>query len=220
MKEAVALIEKDQKYPVEDAVKLAREEPSVKFDASVEVHVRLAIDPKKTEQRVRAQTSLPHGTGKALRVAAFVTPEKEKEAEGAGADLVGGEELIKQIKESGKTDFDVAVAEPGIMKNLTQIAKILGQRKLMPNSKTGTVGPDIKKLVMELKGGKVDIKTDDSGNIHQIIGKVSFDEEKLVENFKVLLDTIKKARPEGVKSGFIKSVSLSTSMGPAIKIAN
>ena len=218
MKEAVALLDHEQKYSVEEAVKLAKETSKVKFDASLEIHLNLDIDSEKTEQRVRTQAVLPHGTGKTLRVAAFVGEEKEKEAKAAGADVIGGVELIKEIKETEKTDFDIAVAEPSIMKNLAQIAKILGQRKLMPSPKTGTVGEDIQKMIGEVKGGRVDIKTDDGGNIHQIIGKVSFDDEKLIENYKAFLEAVKKARPEGVKSGFVKNIYVASSMGPSIRI--
>jgi len=220
MKEALALVEEAGERSAEEAIKAVKETSKVKFDASVEVHVNLAIDAGKSGQKVRTQTSLPAGTGKTLRVAAFVTPPREKEAKAAGADMVGGEELIKQIKQTQKTDFDVAVAEPGIMKHLAQIAKILGQRKLMPSPKTGTVGEDVKKLIAEVKAGKIDIKTDDGGNIHQIIGKVSFDEKKLLENYEQFIDAVRKAKPDGVKSDFIRNIYLSSSMGPSVRVKN
>lgn len=217
--EALKLIDLTKSYPIEEAVALAKQTSTVKFDASVEAHFRLNIDPKQTDQKVRTQVSLPHGIGKTLRVAAFVSAGKEKDAKEAGADLVGGEELVKQIKQSEKTDFDVAVAEGGMMKSLATIAKILGQRGLMPSPKTGTVGEDVAKMVKELKSGnKVDVKTDDSGNIHQVIGKVSFDDQKLLENFKTLKDAIHRAKPTSVKKEFIGSITISTSMGPGIKI--
>jgi large subunit ribosomal protein L1 len=216
--EAVKLIEQGKAYPIEEAVKLARETSKVKFDASIEAHFNLNIDAKKTEQKVRTQANLPHGTGKTLKVAAFVTAAKEKEAKEAGADIVGGEELIKQIKQTEKTDFDIAVAEPAMMKNLGVIAKTLGQRKLMPTPKTGTVGPDVGKIIKELKAGKIDIKTDDSGNIHQILGKVSFEDSHLVENFNTLKQAIMSARPSGIKSDFVRSITISSSMGPGIRV--
>ena len=216
---AVKLIDADKVYSVEEAIKLAKETSKVKFDASVEVHFRLNIDPKQTEQKLRAQISLPHGIGKTLKVAAFVSPAKEKEAQAAGADLVGGEELVKQIKQTEKTDFDIAVADPGMMKSLATVAKILGQRGLMPNPKAGTVGEDVGKIISDLKSGsKIDVKTDDSGNIHKVIGKVSFDDQKLAENFQALKEAIHRAKPSAVKKDFVSSVTITTSMGPGIRI--
>jgi len=217
--EVLKLVEKDKTYSIEEAVRLAKQTSTVKFDASVEVHIRLNIDTKQTDQKIRTQIQLPAGTGKTLKIAAFVSLAKEKEAKAAGADIVGGEELIKKIKETGKTDFDMAVAEPAMMKGLAVIAKTLGQRGLMPNPKTGTVTPDIAKAVKELKSGKVDVRTDDTGVIHQAIGKVSFDDQKLVENFGVLKDAIQRAKPASVKKEFISSISISTSMGPGIRVA-
>ena len=217
--EAIKLVDLNKTYSVEEAIKLAKQSSTVKFDASVEVHFRLNIDPKQTDQKVRAQVSLPHGTGKTLRVAAFVSPAKEKEAKEAGADFVGGEELVKQIKQSEKTDFDIAVADGSMMKSLATIAKILGQRGLMPNPKTGTVGDNIGQMVKDLKSGsKVDVKTDDSGNVHQTIGKTSFYDQKLIENFQTLKEAIHRARPASVKKEFVGSITISTSMGPGIKI--
>src|SRR3989344_1843390 len=216
---AVKLIDADKVYSVEEAVKLDKETSKVKFDASVEVHFRLNIDPKQTDQKVRTQVTLPHGIGKVMRVAAFVSQAKEKETTAAGADIVGGENLIKTIKQTEKTDFDIAVAEPMMMKSLSVVAKLLGQRGLMPNPKIGTVGEDIGRIVKELKSGnKVDVKTDDSGNIHLTIGKVSFDDQKLIENFQILKDAVHKAKPASVKKDFVTSITLATSMGPGIRI--
>ena len=216
--EAVKLVDINNTYPVEEAIKLAKATSTVKFDASLEVHVKLNIDMKQTDQKVRTQALLPHGTGKKIKVAAFVGPAKEKEASEAGADIVGGEEFIKQIKTTEKTDFDTAVAEPTMMKSLAMVAKILGQRGLMPNPKTGTVGPDVAKMIKEIKGGKIDVKTDDGGVIHQTVGKVSFEDAKLVENFQALKDAIYRAKPASVKKDFVRSISISSSMGPGIRV--
>lgn len=217
--EAIKLVDLNKTYPVEEAVALAKQTSTVKFDASVEVHFRLGVDPKQTDQKVRTQLSLPHGIGKSLRVAAFVSGSREKEAKEAGADIVGGEDLVKQIKQSEKTDFDITVAEPSMMKSLAAIAKVLGQRGLMPSPKAGTVSEDIGSIVKDLKfGSKIDVKTDDSGNIHQVIGKVSFDDSKLLENYKALKDAIHRAKPSSVKKEFIGSITISTSMGPGIRV--
>jgi len=217
--EALKLIDLNKTYPVGEAIALAKQTSTVKFDASVEGHFRLNIDPKQTDQKVRTQVTLPHGIGKTLRVAAFVSAGQEQEAGEAGADLAGGEELVKQIKQTEKTDFDVAVADPGMMKSLASIAKILGQRGLMPSPKTGTVGENIGQMVKNLKSGsKLDVKTDDSGNIHQMIGKVSFDDQKLIENFKALKDAIHRAKPGSAKKEFVKSITITTSMGPGIRV--
>lgn len=197
---------------------MARQTSNVKFDASVEVHIKINVDPKQTDQKIRTQMTLPHGTGKVLKVAAFVSPAKEKDAKSAGADIIGGEELVKQVKETEKTDFDVAVAEPGMMKSLAAVAKILGQRGLMPNPKTGTVGEDVGKMVKELKGGRVDVKTDDSGVIHQIIGRVSFEAPALLENFRALKEAVYRAKPTSVKRDFVSSITISTTMGPGMKV--
>lgn len=213
-----ALVSTEKVYSVSEGLELALKTANTKFTGSVEVHIRTNIDPKKTDQAVRGAVSLPHGTGKTKRVAAFVTEAKEKEAKDAGASIVGGEELIKQIKETGKTDFDVAVAEPAIMPKLAQIAKILGTRGLMPNPKTGTVSENVAGMINEISGGKVNFKNDDSGNIHQIIGKTNFESEKLLQNFNAFLTAVQQSKPLAVKSGFIASISLNSSMGPGIKV--
>ncbi len=217
--EAAKLVDATKVYPIEEAISLAKKTSTVKFDAAIEAHFRLNVDTKQSDQKIRAQVALPHGTGKSIKLAAFVSGAREKEAVAAGADIVGGEELIKTIKETSKTDFDLAVAEPAMMKTLAQIAKILGQRGLMPNPKTGTVGEDVSKIIKELKAGRVEIKTDESGNIHQTIGKASFDDQKLIENFNTLKEAIKKVRPPSVKREFVGSITISSSMGPGIKIA-
>ncbi len=212
------LVDKEKLYTAEEAIELAKKTANTKFVGSMEVHVRLMIDAKKTDQSIRGMANLPHGTGKSKKVAAFVSEAKEKEAKDAGATIVGGEELIKKIKESEKTDFDIAVAEPSIMPKLAQIAKILGPRGLMPNPKTGTVSADIGKVIREIAGGKVDFKNDDSGNIHQIIGKSNFDSAKLLENFQAFIKAVQSAKPAAVKGQYIASVSLNATMGPGIKI--
>ncbi len=220
-KKTPAAVEYDvnKAYSITEAVELTKKLSKTKFDASLEVHFRLGIDTKKGEQQVRLAVSLPHGTGKTVKVAAFVTPAKEAEVRQAGADFVGGEELINEIKKTEKTDFQVAVAEPAMMKNLAAIAKILGTRGLMPSPKNETVTPNPAKAVLELKKGKISLKNDDTGNVHVAIGKVSFETEKLVKNFETLLEAIRKAKPATSKGIYIKKVYVSSTMGPGIKLA-
>ena len=206
-------------YPIEEALELNKKLSKTKFDASVEVHFRLGIDPKKGDQQIRTAVSLPHGTGKTIKVAAFVSADKEKAVKAAGADIVGGDDLIAEIKKTEKTDFQVAVAEPAMMKNLAQIAKILGTRGLMPSPKNETVTPDPAKAVAELKKGKVSFKNDDTGNVHVVIGKISFDANKLLENFNTVLETVKKVKPAKSKGVYIKNIAITSSMGPGIKVA-
>lgn len=206
-------------YSIAEAVELSKKLSKTKFDASLEIHFRLGIDTKKGEQQVRLAVSLPNGTGKTIKVAAFVTPAKEEETRKAGADYVGGEELINEIKKTEKTDFQVAVAEPAMMKNLSVIAKILGTRGLMPSPKNETVTPNPAKAVLELKKGKISLKNDDTGNVHVAIGKISFETDKLVQNFKTLLEAVRKAKPATSKGIYIKKAYISSTMGPGIKIA-
>lgn len=213
------LIERNKAYPPAEALDLACKTSKVNFDASVEVHVKLGIDSTKGEQAVRNTAVLPHGAGKTLRVAAFVGAAKEVEAREAGADLVGGEELVAEIASSGKLNFDVAVATPEMMPKLAKVAKILGPKGLMPNPKTDTVGVDVRKMVGELKKGKIAFKNDDSGNVHVAVGKISFGPEKLLTNFKAFMEVLRKSKPATSKGIFIKGVSVSSSMGPGIKVA-
>lgn len=214
-----AKIDKNKTYSLEEAVKLLSETSGVKFDASVEIHASLGINTKKTEQQVRATVVLPHGTGKTKTVAAFVSADKEKEAKEAGADFVYGEEEIKKIKDTGKIPFEIAITTPDMMPKLASIAKVLGPKGLMPNPKTDTVGPNIKKMIEELKKGKVTFKNDDTGNVHQSVGKLSFGEAKLKENITAFLDALRKSKPATSKGSFLKNVTLCSSMGPSIKIS-
>lgn len=218
LKEAKAKIDKSKVYPLAEAIKLVKDTASLKFDPTIEAHIRLNIDPKKSEQTVRDAVVLPHGSGKQVKIAAIVTDDQVKVARDAGADLVGGQDLIDTIKTTGKTDFDVLVTTPQMMKNLAVVAKTLGQKGLMPSPKAGTIDPDIQKLVKELKKGKVAYKNDDTGNIHLTIGKASFAEADLQENFKVLLESIKKNKPATLKNSLIAHIYLCSSMGPSIKV--
>ncbi|MBI2484782.1 50S ribosomal protein L1 [Candidatus Uhrbacteria bacterium] len=206
-------------YTPAEAIELVKKTSNVKFDASVEVHVRLGIDPGKSDQSIRGTMNLPHGTGKTKRVAAFVEPDKESVAKDAGADVIGGEELIAIIAQKGTFDFDVAVATPSMMPKIAKIAKILGQRGVMPNPKTDTVGADVKKMVSEQKAGKVTFRNDATANVHQIIGKVSFDATKLLENFHALIEQLRKVKPASAKGIYFRSVTLTSSMGPGIKVS-
>ena len=213
-----AKIDKNKVYSLDEAIALIKETSGVKFDASVEIHAHLGIDPKKGDQLIRATVVLPHGIGKTKKVAVFVSSEKEKEAKESGADVIYTEEGIKKIKDTGKIDFEVAVTTPDMMPKLAAIAKVLGPKGLMPSPKTETVGPNIKKMVEELKRGKVTFKNDDTANIHQIVGKVSFDDAKLKENLSAFLEALKKSRPTTIKGSFIKNLVLCSTMGPSIRI--
>ena len=215
---AAARIDRTKQYTITEAAVLIRETNPAKFDASVEVHLRLGIDPKKGDQQVRATVSLPHGTGKTKRVAAFVPADREAEAREAGADLVGSKELIDQIRSSEKTDFDVAMATPDIMRELAPIAKILGPRGLMPSPKNDTVTTKVGETVRNLKGGMVAFKNDALGNIHQLIGRASWDATKLEENLTTFLEAIRRAKPPSAKGVYVQSAYRATTMGPSIRI--
>jgi len=210
-------LENKQIYPIADAIAKVKQSAVAKFDESVEVHVRLTIDPQKSDQQVRGVAELPHGTGKKVKVTVFTSTQK-KEAEAAGADLVGGEELIDKIKSSGKIDADIAIATPEMMPRLATIAKILGPKGLMPNPKNKTVTEKVKEVIESLKRGRADFKSDSSGNVHQVIGKVSFDVEKLEENFKTFIEALRKSKPEAAKGKFVKNVSVCSTMGKAVRI--
>lgn len=210
-------IEKGKSYEVDEAFKVIKELGIAKFDESVEVHIKLNIDPKKTDQTVRSSVLLPHGIGKTKKVLAFVKGEKVKEAQDAGVDYIGDQETVEKILK-GWMDFDSVIATPDMMPVISKLGKVLGPRGLMPNAKTGTVTNDVERVIKEIKMGKVEIKTDKLGNIHSIIGKISFDEDKLKENFISLIDAILKAKPSSVKGQFIKSIYLTTTMGPSLKL--
>ena len=217
-KNAKEKIEKDKKYSVDEAVKFLLKNAKAKFDESVEVHLRTNIDPKQADQLVRGSVVLPHGIGKENKIAVFVEGDKAKEAKEAGADIIGGDELISKIKQTKEVDFDISVATPDMMKKLAPIAKILGPKGLMPSPKTETVTTDIKKTVEQLKKGKINFKNDDSGNVHQMVGKVSLGEDKLKENISSYIQVIKDSRPSGVKGEFIKTITVSSTMGVGIRI--
>jgi len=206
-------------YEIAEAVALAKKTSTTKFDSSIEVHIRLGVDPKESDQQVRSTVTLPHGTGKTKKVAAFVsTPDQEKEAKKAGAELVGGEELIAEIAKTSKCDFEVAVATPEMMPKMAKIAKVLGPRGLMPSPKNETVTPNIGKAIEAMRGGKVAFKSDDTGNLHQVIGRSSFTEDQLAVNFETFMDAVRRSKPSTSKGTYIKSVVLTSTMGPSIRV--
>ncbi|MEL0299664.1 MAG: 50S ribosomal protein L1 [Flavobacteriaceae bacterium] len=216
-KEARAKVDSKKLYSLQDASSLVKEITTTNFDASVDLAIRLGVDPRKANQMVRGVVTLPHGTGKVLRVLALVTPDKEAEAQEAGADFVGLDEYLQKIKD-GWTDVDVIVTMPSVMGKLGPLGKVLGPRGLMPNPKTGTVTMDIKKAVSDVKGGKIDFKVDKTGIVHASIGKVSFSADKIMENADELLKTIVKLKPTTAKGTYIKSISMSSTMSPGIAI--
>ena len=217
IKEAREKVERGKEYSIEDAVGLVKKAAFTKFDETVDMAVNLGIDAKKTDQMVRGAVVLPHGTGKKVRVVVFAKGEKEKEARDAGADYVGAEDIIEKIQK-GWFDFDKVVATPDIMGLVGKLGKLLGPRGLMPNPKLGTVTFDLAKAVKEIKAGKVEYKTEKAGLVHVPIGKVSFEEQKLIENAMAVIDAITKAKPPTSKGRYLKKVALSSTMGPGIKI--
>ena len=214
---ALAKYDKDATYTLADAARIVKDITTSKFDASVDIDVRLGVDPRKANQMVRGIVTLPHGTGKTISVLVLCTPEKEEEAKAAGADYVGLDEYIQKIKE-GWTDVDVIITMPSIMPKVGALGRILGPRGLMPNPKTGTVTMDVGKAVAEVKAGKIDFKVDKFGIIHAGIGKVSFEQEKLIENARELLATIVKLKPSSAKGTYVKSVFMSSTMSPGVRI--
>ena len=210
-------VEKGKSYDIDEAFRLIKELATAKFDETVEAHIKLNIDPKKADQTVRTSVLLPNGIGKTKRVLAFVKGEKVKEAQDTGADYIGDQETVEKILK-GWMDFDSVIATPDMMPVISKLGKVLGPRGLMPNAKTGTVTMDVERAIKEIKMGKIEIRTDKLGSIHSVIGKVSFSEEKLKENFLALIDAILKAKPPSVKGQFIKSIYLTTTMGPSLKL--
>ena len=215
--QAKARVDRNKRYELEEGLKLVTESSSAGFDESVDVAIRLGVDPRKADQMVRGTVLLPHGTGKTVRVLAFAKGQKEKEALDAGADYAGGDELVEKIS-GGWIEFDKAVATPDMMSSVGKLGKILGPRGLMPNPKVGTVTFDIEKAVTELKSGKVEFRVEKAGIVHIAVGKVSLGIEKLQENIKVLLDVIIRVKPPTSKGVYMKSIALSTTMGPGVKI--
>ncbi len=216
--EALKLIDQEKNYTLLEAVELVKKVAPAKFDETVELAVRLGVDPKKADQQVRGAVVLPHGTGKTKRVLVFAKGEKAKEAEQAGADYVGDEDLINKVSQ-GWFDFDVVVATPDMMGQVGKLGRILGPRGLMPNPKTGTVTFDVAKAIEEIKAGKIEYRVDKAGIIHVPVGKVSFESDKLVENVKTVVEALIKAKPAAAKGTYLRSVALSSTMGPGIRVA-
>jgi large subunit ribosomal protein L1 len=216
--EQKARVDKDRLYTPREALELLKSLEGAKFDESIETHIRLNVDPRKADQMVRGTLMLPNGTGKTRRVAAFVVGEKVREAEEAGADIVGSDDLAARIRDDGFMEFDVAVATPDQMSIVGRLGPILGPRGLMPNPKSGTVTPNVGRAVEDIKRGKIEYRVDRYGIIHAIIGKKSFDIDKLVENYFALRDELQRIRPAAVRGRYFKSVALATTMGPAIQV--
>ncbi|MEO1773084.1 MULTISPECIES: 50S ribosomal protein L1 [Enterococcus] len=217
MQEALKKVDSSKAYSVEEAVALAKETNIAKFDATVEVAYKLSVDPKKADQQIRGAVVLPNGTGKTQSVLVFAKGEKAKEAEAAGADFVGDDDLVQKIQ-GGWFDFDVVVATPDMMATVGKLGRVLGPKGLMPNPKTGTVTMDVTKAIEEVKAGKVTYRVDKAGNIHTPIGKVSFDDAKLIENFKTINETLLKAKPATAKGQYIKNITVTTTFGPGIHV--
>jgi large subunit ribosomal protein L1 len=215
--QAAQSIDRERTYLPGEAIKLIKDLPQTKFDETVEISFNLGIDPRKADQMIRGTVSLPHGTGKSVRVAAFAVGDKAREAREAGADLVGGEELVEEVLK-GNMDFDAAVATPDMMPVVGKAGRVLGPRGLMPNPKAGTVTPEIGKAVRDIKAGKLEYRVDRQGNLHLVIGKCSFDEKALSENYMAVVDELLRAKPSSAKGKYVKSATLSTTMGPGIRL--
>ena len=216
-RDALKLIEPDKEYDPVEALNLVRQTSVVKFDATVEVAIRLGLDPRKNDQQIRGAVVLPHGTGRAVRVIAFARGDKAKEAEAAGADVVGDDDLVARIA-GGWLDFDAAIATPDMMAAVGRLGRVLGPRGLMPNPKTGTVTFDVRRAVEEIKAGKVEYRLDKGANVHAVLGKTSFAPEQLHENFLAIVGAIQKAKPAAAKGQYIRHVAVSTTMGPGIPL--
>ena len=217
--DSVKLYDKATQYDVEQAVELCLQTAKAKFDETIELSVRLGVDPRHADQQVRGAVVLPHGTGKQVRVVVFAKGDKAKEAEAAGADYVGAEELVQKIQSEGWFDFDVCVATPDMMGVVGRIARILGPKGLMPNPKSGTVTMDVTKTISDIKAGKVEYRVDKTSIVHCPVGKKGFEKEKLVENINVLMEAIVKAKPAAAKGTYLRSIVLSSTMGPGIKVS-
>ncbi|MDY0407298.1 50S ribosomal protein L1 [Virgibacillus sp. 179-BFC.A HS] len=215
--EAAKLIDRSKAYDINEAVELLKKSATAKFDETVEAAFRLGVDPKKADQQIRGAMVLPHGTGKTQRVLVFAKGEKAKEAEAAGADYVGEQDMIDKIND-GWFDFDVIVATPDMMAQVGKLGRVLGPKGLMPNPKTGTVTFEVEKAVKEIKAGKVEYRVDKQSNIHVPLGKISFDKEKLVENFAAITETIVKVKPQAAKGVYMKNASITSTMGPGIRV--
>ncbi|MEE2036090.1 50S ribosomal protein L1 [Nocardiopsis sp. CT-R113] len=216
-RKASELVDRDKLHGPAEAVKLAKETASAKFDSTVEVALRLGVDPRKADQMVRGTVNLPHGTGKTARVLVFATGERAEQALAAGADIIGDDEMIEKVAK-GYTDFDAVVATPDLMGKVGRLGRVLGPRGLMPNPKTGTVTPDVAKAVTDIKGGKIEFRVDRHGNLHFIIGKASFGEQQLLENYQAAIDEVNRLKPSAAKGRYIKKAVVSTTMGPSIPL--
>ncbi len=215
--DANRMFDRAELYSPTDAIRLLKSLPVPKFDETVDLAIRLGVDPRKADQMVRGTVNLPHGTGRTMRVAAFATGDAARAAQEAGADLIGGEDVVQEVLK-GTIDFDAAVATPDMMPLVGRAGRVLGPRGLMPNPKTGTVTPDIGKAVSDIKAGKLEYRTDRQGNVHLVIGKRSFDDQRLLENYLAVVDEIMRAKPAAAKGRYLKSVVLSSTMGPGIRI--
>ncbi|HYL59623.1 MAG TPA: 50S ribosomal protein L1 [Candidatus Acidoferrales bacterium] len=215
---AAKKVDRERRYPLEEAVKLVAENQVAKFDETVEIAVRLGVDPRQADQNVRGTVVLPHGTGSVARVLVVAKGEKEREAREAGADFVGGDEIIKKIQEENWLDFDRVIATPDMMGQVGRIGKILGPRGLMPNPKVGTVTFDVAKAVAEIKAGKVDYRVDKAGVVHARVGKLSFGPDKLLDNIRALLSAIVRSKPASAKGNYVRSLALSSTMGPGVRV--
>ncbi len=215
---ALSIVNRSKRYPLDEAVRLVVDTAKAKFDETVEIAVQLGVDPRQADQNVRGTVVLPHGTGKTVRVAVFAKGDKEREAREAGADYVGGDDLVKRITDEGWLEFDKAIATPDMMGLVGRIGKILGPRGLMPNPKVGTVTFDVGKAVGELKAGKVEFRVDKAGIVHVPLGKASFGAEKLTDNARTLLKSLLRAKPAAAKGNYLESISLACTMGPGVKV--
>jgi large subunit ribosomal protein L1 len=216
-RKSAELVDRDKLYTPSEAIRLAKETTKVKFDATVEVAMRLGVDPRKADQMVRGTVNLPHGTGKTARVLVFATGERAEQAKAAGADIVGDDALIDEVNK-GRLDFDAVVATPDLMGKVGRLGRVLGPRGLMPNPKTGTVTPDVAKAVSDIKGGKIEFRVDRHANLHFIIGKASFSEQQLAENYAAALDEVMRLKPASSKGRYLRKITVSSTMGPGIPV--